>query len=136
MADWIGACPGDQPNATRGIDISRAVLRARLLTRPMQAVQMELARRSVGAWKMSSAAVKRKTDFIKGQEGLMRMWSTWRLSATLLMFSQATGETKVVVECERKYAEIVVFDKKFQGVAGILASAVGHERRHRLGTCL
>ena len=76
MADCIGAWPGDQPKAVKGMDISIAVLTVRLLTNAMHAVQMELARSRVAAEKMSSRAVRPKSDFIRGQGGLKLIWST------------------------------------------------------------
>ncbi len=69
MADWMGACPGDQPKATRGMDISSAVLRTTLFSNPMHDVQMLLARSKVLAGKISVSAVKRNNDFMSGHGG-------------------------------------------------------------------
>src|SRR5512137_1030277 len=94
MADCIGAWPGDHPKATRGIDISSAVLRTRLLTMPIQAVQMELARSNVAVEKISSRAVTEKSVFMIVHDGLNDIQSTPRLSVTALMLSHAAGATK------------------------------------------
>jgi hypothetical protein len=73
MADCMGAWPGDQPKAVRGMDISMATLTVRLLTKVIHAVQIELARSRVAVEKISSRAVRRKRDFIKGHGGLKFM---------------------------------------------------------------
>ena len=90
----MGAWPGDQPKATSGIDISSAVLSTKLFTIPIQAVQMALARRSVGVGKMSSLAVRENRLFTAGHGGLIVMWSAPVASVTVLMFSQDLVEIK------------------------------------------
>ncbi len=90
----MGAWPGDQPNTTKGIDISRAVFSTTLLTNPMQDVQILLARRSVGAEKMSSFAVRLNISLVTDHGGLNVIESTSNASVTARMLSTEAGEMK------------------------------------------
>ena len=109
MADWIGAWPGDQPKAVKGMDISMAVFTVRLLTNAMHAVQMELARSRVAAEKMSSRGSEAKEGFHQ-RPGWFEtdMINVKGISDSSNIF-KGGGRDKVIVEGQGKDTEIVAF---------------------------